>query len=263
MSKQSSLAGRHIVITRPAAQAGALKAAIEAEAGIAVVFPVLEIRPLEDTAPLFAVARRLDDYAFACFVSPNAIEHALDVVLAERRWPQHLRALVMGPSSRAALSARGIYDVVAPSGRYDSEALLALPELAEQEVRGKRVVVFRGEGGRELLGETLAARGAAVDYIASYRRSCPAADPGPLIELAARNALDAVTITSSEGMSNFVAMLGEAAHAVLPNTTFFVPHARIAEAARTYGITHVVQTGPADAGLLAGLTAYFETTDSR
>lgn len=263
MSKSSSLAGRHVVITRPAAQAGALKAAIEAEGGIAVVYPVLEIQPLEDTAPLLAAARRLDDYTFACFVSPNAIEHALDIVLAERRWPQRLRALVMGPSSQAALAARGIHDVIAPRGRYDSEALLALPELAEQAVRGKRVVVFRGEGGRELLGETLTARGATVDYVASYRRLRPAANPGPLIELAARNALDAVTITSSEGMNNFVAMLGDAAREVLPRTTFFVPHVRIAEAAHAHGIARVVQTGPADAGLLAGLTAYFETSDSR
>jgi uroporphyrinogen-III synthase len=147
--------------------------------------------------------------------------------------------------------------VLAPADGSDSEALLALPELAD--ARGRRVVIFRGDGGRELLGDTLAARGAAVTYATCYRRSRPDADPAPLVERWQRGALDAVTLTSSEGLANFRAMLGEAGQFFLRSTPVFVPHARIAARARASGVERVIATGAGDAGLLAGLEAFFAT----
>jgi uroporphyrinogen-III synthase len=147
--------------------------------------------------------------------------------------------------------------VLAPTERSDSEALLALPELAD--VHGWNVVIFRGEAGRELLGETLAARGAQVTYAACYRRGRPAADPAPLLEAWTRGALDAVTVTSSEGLTNLWAMLGPAGRAHLRATPLFAPHARIAANARALGLAQVVTTGAGDTGLLAGLETFFAT----
>lgn len=251
------LRGRTIVVTRPAAQADALAAAIEAAGGTALRFPLLAIAPVADTAPIEAVAARLDDFDFACFVSPNAVEHALAVVLRARGWPAALRAVTVGVSSEKALARHGIANVIAPRERFDSEALLALPELAPARVDGRRVVIFRGDGGRELLGDTLVARGATVEYVTCYHRMRPPLDAALLVGRARAGTLDAITLTSSEGLENLVEMLGADAAAVLGGTTLFVPHARIAERARALGAPNVVLTGAADAGLMAGLASHF------
>ena len=81
----AALSGRTVVVTRPLAQCAALVAAIEREGGTALRFPLLEISPLPDCAALEAIAQRLDDFDFACFVSPNAVEHALPVPAAAGR----------------------------------------------------------------------------------------------------------------------------------------------------------------------------------
>lgn len=253
----AALSGRTVVVTRPLAQCAALVAAIEREGGTALRFPLLEISPLPDCAALEAIAQRLDDFDFACFVSANAVEHALAVLLRGRTWPAHLQAVAVGGSSEAALARHGIGRVIAPRERFDSEALLALPALAADRLAGRRAVIFRGDGGRELLGDTLAARGATVETVTCYRRSRPAGNANRLVDLARAGHLDALVLTSSEAVGNLIDMLGEAAPQVLARTTLFVPHARIGERARELGAPQVVLTGPADAGLLAGLLSHF------
>lgn len=253
--KNSALAGRHIVVTRPAGQATHLAEALVALGAHPVLFPVLVIEGIANTTPLLDVAIRLDQYDWAVFVSPNAVEHALAVVLAHRRWPDKVRAATVGHSSEEALARHGIREVTAPRERFDSEALLELPAFAT--VAGKRVIVFRGDGGRDLFGDTLKARGAAVDYVTCYRRAKPALDPAPLLKLWGDSRLDALTLTSSEGLRNLYAMVGKLGQSWLKKTPTFVPHARIAEQARALGLRQVILTAPADAGLLAGLVEHF------
>lgn len=251
----SALAGRHIVVTRPTGQAAHLAEALVAEGAHPVLFPVLAIEPIADVTPILDAAIQLDQYDWAMFVSANAVDHALRVILAERPWPATLRVATVGKSSELALARHGIRQVVAPQERFDSEALLALPEFAN--VAGQRVIVFRGDAGRELFGDTLQERGATVDYVSSYRRFRPPLDPAPLLKLWQEGRLEAMTVTSSEGLRNLWEMVGKLGQSWLKKTPTFVPHARIAEQARALGLHDVVLTGPADAGLLAGLTAFF------
>lgn len=258
--QQTPLAGRNIVVTRPAGQATHLAAALVELGAHPVLFPVLVIEDIADTAPLLDVAIRLDQYDWAVFVSPNAVDRALAVVLAHRTWPDTVRAATVGHSSEEALARHGIRDVTAPQERFDSEALLELPAFAD--VAGKRVIVFRGDGGRDLFGDTLKTRGAVVDYVTCYRRSQPALDAAPLHKLWNDSRLDALTLTSSEGLRNLYAMVGKLGQSRLKKTPVFVPHVRIAEQARALGLTQVILTGPADAGLLAGLVEHFTTPAS-
>jgi uroporphyrinogen-III synthase len=248
------LAGRRIVVTRPAGQNEGLAELIRAEGGEPIVFPVLEILDLDDTRALVAAADRLHEYDLAVFISPNAVDKALNVIGARRAWPPGLRAATIGRASERALARYGVADVIAPSGRFDSEALLALPQLAD--VQGWRVVVFRGDGGRELLGDTLRERGATVDYIECYRRVRPNADVEPLLKRWGRGEIDAVTVSSSEGLRNLYDMLGKLGQAWLKRTPLLAPHARIVENARALGCERVIETGPADEGLCAGLVAF-------
>jgi uroporphyrinogen-III synthase len=252
---QTPLAGRHIVVTRPAGQATHLAAALVERGAQPVLFPVLAIADVADPTPLLDTAIRLEQYDWAVFVSQNAVDKALAAILARRAWPAAVRVATVGRSSEQALARHGIREVVAPQERFDSEAMLALPEFAA--VGGKRVIVFRGDGGRDLFGDTLKARGALVDYVVCYRRTQPALDPAPLLKLWQEGRLDALTVTSSEGLRNLYAMVGKLGQGWLKRTPIFVPHARIAEQARALGLAQVITTGPADAGLLAGLTEYF------
>ncbi|MBI4755058.1 MAG: uroporphyrinogen-III synthase [Betaproteobacteria bacterium] len=253
----AALAGRHVAVTRPAHQAGELVRAIVALGGEAVPFPVLEIADIADPAALRAVAARLDDYHLAVFVSANAVRKALGHILPQRSWPARLCVATVGGGSARELERHGIAGVIAPQGRSDSEALLDLPELAAAEVAGKSVLIFRGDGGRELLGDTLAARGARVDYVECYRRRRPAGDGSALLRLWARGQLDAITVTSSEGLRNLVDMAGSRGRAMLQDTPLFVPHARIGEQARALGLRRVVLTAAGDEGLAQGLAHYF------
>ncbi len=250
-----ALAGRRVLVTRPAGQAGHLAELIRAAGGEPVLFPVIEIRDAEDSQPLINLIDRLDAFELAVFVSANAVQKVLQLVHARRAWPAGLRVATVGRGSERELHRHGFAAVIAPSERFDSEALLDLPEL--QEVAGKRVVIFRGDGGRELLGDTLAARGAVVEYAECYRRGRPETDTAPLLALLARHELDALTVTSSEGLANLYGMLGEPGRQWMQQTPLFAPHERIAAAARALGVQTVVLTGPGDEGLVSGLTAFF------
>ncbi len=250
-----ALAGRRVVVTRPAGQTACLAALIRAVGGEPVLFPALEILDAGDLRPVLALVDRLDAFDLAIFVSANAVGKALALVQARRAWPPALRVATVGRGSERALERHGFAAVIAPRERFDSEALLDLPEL--KDVAGKRVVIFRGDGGRELLGEALAARGATVEYAECYRRGRPKADTAPLLALWQRRQLDAFTVTSSEGLANLCDMLGEAGRQCLQQTPLFAPHERIAAAARALGVQTVMLTDPGDAGLVAGLAAFF------
>ena len=247
------LAGKGVVVTRPAHQAQALVRLIEAAGGNAILFPAIEICDVADLGPFTRIIDRLDEYDLAVFISPNAIERALRLIQARRKVPPRLKIAAIGAGSVRALERHGVTGVIAPQGRYDSEALLERDEIAG----ARRVVIFRGEGGREHLGDVLAARGATVDYAECYRRARPALDPAPLLLAWAGGGVHAVTATSSEGLRNFAEMIGAPGRERLQRAPVFVPHPRIAEAARALGIRSVIVTGPGDEGMRDGLEAFF------
>ena len=249
MSEQP-LAGLNIVVTRPREQAVKLAQRITEAGGQAILFPLLEINPMADAQPLRALVARLSEYHLAIFISPNAVRYGMQAILAAGPLPKTLTVATVGQGSAKALLDFGVSKVIAPQLRFDSEALLALPEL--QHVAGQRVVIFRGDGGRELLGDTLKERGARVDYAACYQRVKPQQDIAML--LAARP--DAITVTSSEALSYLLQMLDGAAQPMITAVPLFVPHARIAEAARQQGWQVVMETAAGDDGLLEGLLGW-------
>lgn len=245
------LAGRRVLVTRPSEQAEALARRVRAAGGEPVCVPAIEIRELADPAPFHALADRLASFDLAIFVSRNAVCRALDL-LGGRAWPAGLKVAAVGQGSRAELEKRGFANVTAPAAQSDSEALLALPELAA--VRGRRIAIFRGEGGRELLGQELAARGACVEHATCYRRGVPEGAP---MRSAWAGGLDAVTVSSAEGLANLLAMLGEGAARQLSGIALFVPHSRVAEEARRRGLRRVIVAGPGDTDMVAALVAHF------
>lgn len=256
MCPQASLVGKTIVVTRPRAQAAPLAEAICALGGQPLVFPLLEISPAADPQPLREAAARIGDYAIAVFISPNAVDYALPAILQHGPWPTGLRPAAVGQGTVKVLAAQGIHGCIAPTERFDSESLLALPALAAAQVAGRRIAIFRGDGGRELLAETLRERRATVDCIPCYCRSGPSQGLSPLLDAWRAGQLHALTVSSSEGLRYLWDLLDTEGRACLAQTPVFVPHARIAENARALGLQRVELTEPADAGILDALKNY-------
>ncbi|HSS46776.1 MAG TPA: uroporphyrinogen-III synthase [Burkholderiales bacterium] len=255
--RKRALSGCNIVVTRPQDQAKELADLIRAEGGCAILFPALEIIEAEDLRPLHQLIGRLEQFDLAIFISANAANKGMSEIMARRALPDTLQIAAIGAGSQKALQRFGAKQVIYPVSRSDSEALLELPQL--RDVAEKRIVIFRGQGGRELLGEMLAKRGARVEYVECYRRAKPDADPAPLKRLWADDKLHAITVTSSEGLRNLFEMMDETGRELLKKTPLFVPHPRIAEAARELGLANPVVTAAGDAGLVKGLVEWFGT----
>ena len=248
------LAGRGIVVTRPTAQAQILAQAIREAGGDPLVFPAIEIEPVADAA-LATCIDQLDTFDAAVFISPNAVRHGLAAVEGKREWPAAMKLFAIGPGTARELARQGVTDVIQADGA-DSESLLNLPQL--QQVAHQRWVIFRGVGGRELLADTLISRGAHVTYAECYRRLRPERDTQPLLQRWQAGQIHAVTIHSTETLHNFAHMLGKTGLPHLRTTPLFVPHEKIAEAARACGIQQVTVTAGGNAGLLAGLITWFQ-----
>ncbi|HEX8739727.1 MAG TPA: uroporphyrinogen-III synthase [Casimicrobiaceae bacterium] len=245
------LAGVGVVVTRPQRQAAAFATRIAALGAAPLIWPAIVIVPPLDPAPLERAHATLASYDIAVFVSANAVEYGAPPA---RDWPAHLIAFAPGPATAEALAGVGIYGARVPTTTHDSEGLLQLTELAE--LAGKRVVVFRGEGGREFLGNALRARGAEVDHVTCYRRVAPTAGTDGLVEALRGGVAHALTLTSAEGLDNLLAALPPEGAALLARIPVFAGHPRIAERARERGL-HAVEATGGDAGLLAGLLDWF------
>ncbi len=250
---------RAVVITRPRAQAESLAQAVTALGRRAVVLPLLEIAALDDTSALQAALAELPSYALVAFVSPNAIDAAFAHLPG---WPHGVPIGVVGEGSRAALARHGVTADKATihcppnAAASDSEHLLASLDLAA--FAGRRVLIVRGESGRELMADTLRAAGARVDTVAAYRRSVPQLTPALAAELSALLAQpNDWIITSSEALRGLAALVRQLdpmdGFGRLKAQHLIVPHARIAETARGLGCELVTLTGSGDASLLAGL----------
>ena len=244
------LAGLKIVVTRSREQAARLMQYIEHSGGRALLFPLLEIAPAADPVALREQISRIAQFDLAIFISPNAVQYGMAAIRAAGDLPPALKIAAVGQGSAKALRELDIADIIAPTENFDSEGLLALPEL--QNIAGWRVLIFRGDGGRELLGNTLKARNAIVEYVTCYQRSKPQLDVAALLN----DAPDAIMVTSSEALDHLVQTLDGKARAVLFDMPLFVPHKRIAELAHQQGWRQVLLTGTGDDGLVSGLVAW-------
>lgn len=251
------LRGLTIAVTRPREQAVQLAQRIAQAGGTPLLFPLLDIATMQDDGALQAQLARLSQFDLAIFISPNAVQYGMASIRLAGGLPTQLRVATVGQGSAKALRELKVEDVITPAERFDSEGLLALPEL--QDVAGWRVLILRGDGGRELLGDTLKARGATVEYAACYCRSKPLQDIGALLSAAP----DVITVTSSEALTYLQQMLEAGGGSGWCEIPLFVPHARIAELAGRQGWRQVVTTGSGDDGLLDGLVAWAKKEQPR
>lgn len=265
-----------VVITRPAGQSNELIARLAA-AGIATLdFPLIDVAPVADEAPLRAALSSLERYALVVFVSPNAVDYAF--ARSDTIWPHALPIGVVGPGSVQALARHGVtspaYNVISPpsgtdeeTARFDSEGLFAAIDtaLGATNLEGKRVLIVRGDGGREWLAERLREAGAEVETVAAYRRLVPEPSIGGwarVHELLAGKP-HAWLLTSSEGVRNLHELAQDHLTvdeiAQLKRATLVTPHPRIAQTARALGFDSITVSGAGDERIVRTLLAAVPT----
>lgn len=244
------LTGFSIAITRPADQAKKLAALITEAGGTPILFPLIEITALNDYKQFDAVISRITEYDWAIFISSNAVQNGMPRLIkqtAKLGIPSHLQFAAIGPVTANELKAFGVKEIMTPKERFDSESLLALPEM--NKVNGKKILLVRGVGGRDVLAETLRARGALVTFAECYQRTNPQTNCDLLPQLYHENKLHGIVITSSEAMRHLLDLAGDAAW--LKNIILFVNHARIAELPTQLGLKVAVANAVGDEAMLA------------
>ena len=249
-----------MLVTRPAAQADEWVQALRAQAIDAVALPLIRIAAAVDTAPVVQAWCGLESLRLIVFVSANAAEQFFaqrPTASAATAWPPALRVGSPGPGTTRMLVALGVpaAQIVAPAddaAQFDSESLWA--QLERFDWRGARVLVVRGDGGREWLAETLRAAGAQVEPLAAYRREPPQFDA------AARTTLDAAVaqpaahawlFSSSQAIDHLLDAVPPAAD--WTRATAIASHPRIAERARRAGFGRVAEAHASLAGVVACL----------
>ena len=241
------LAELTVLVTRPAPQAAALCEEIGRQGGTAIAFPAVEI-----VAQTASVASGHD---LIVFVSVNAVAHGVHLI---EKSPT-ARVAAIGKATAAALAQTSLRADIVPEAGFDSEALLAHPDLTLPS--GARVLIVRGNGGRELMRDTFTARGMIVETRDVYQRVRPTIDSATRDALEARWAsegIDVVTATSIETLHNLIGMLSDRGRALLGRTALLVASRRIAEAAQAEGLngTMLVANGADDASMIGALARW-------
>ncbi len=257
-SEEPPLQGLTIAVTRPSHQAEPTCRALSAGGARVLRFPVMEIVATPPSRDLVALAGNISDFDLALFVSANAVHFGLELLRTVGGLPAGLRVAAVGRATAKALAQAGVQVDICPRAGFDSEALLAMPALAE--VRGRNMVLFRGVGGRELLADRLRARGAKVHYAEVYRRVRASTDIEKLAACWRTHCLDLIVVTSGDGLRFLLDCAGAKYRASLLRTPLAVIGARMLQQARDLGFqSDIVVAEPGEQALLAALTDWRRT----
>jgi uroporphyrinogen-III synthase len=193
--------------------------------------------------------QHLNDFTWLIFTSSNAVNFALKANSGKIAEFEARQIAAIGKATADALKLAGLSIQALPEQNYNSEALLALP--AMQNVQGQKILIVRGEGGREELANTLRARGADVCYLNVYKRTIPNSCNNDVSELLEQQQLDIITATSVETLQNLLIMLDTKYHSQLFALPLIVVSDRIKQVANEMGFKRIaVARSPSDEAIL-------------
>ncbi len=251
---RAELQSRTILVTRPAGQAAGFCRRITEAGGEAIRFPVIEIRPVTLSEQQIQLLKSWQGFDLAVFVSANAVKYAMNHI--DTSVPAPAIAAV-GAKTALALSESGFQVDLVPEAGFNSEALLALPEL--QSLSGKKILILKGEGGRDLLTQTLSQRGAEVVELALYVRGLPKVRSEEIEQMGRQGEIHLVTVTSIESLSNLQKIFGVKGHKWLKQAVLLAGSQRIADRARSEGFREIlVATDPSDESMFDAVLQWNE-----
>ncbi len=228
-----------VLVTRPVGQEAALCGSLLAAGYRTVACPMIRIEPmLELSPPQRTLIHNLDQYQHVIFVSSNAVRFGMDCI--DDYWPQlpvDLNWYTVGESSARELAEFGV-KVQRPLQQMTSEGLLEIDTLLN--IDQHKVLIVKGEGGRDFLRTSLAQRGALIQELAVYKREKPDRSAGEVFALITDNDCRALMLSSGEGLHNMVSLLTEQELISLQQLSLVVPGQRVAAMARAMGFTQLL-----------------------
>lgn len=253
--KPDALSGLNVLITRPAAQAAGLQQALEAAGASCLSLPLIAIKPLGDEVAIQRLRDRvlaLDNYHCLIFVSNNAVLFGGEVI--NDYWPQFplgVQVIAIGPTTAEAARETLSCEVSHAHSGMTSEDILRLPQL--QALSGKRIGIVRGQGGRELLADSLRDRGAVVDYLEAYGRDPIEYEGDDFCEKLRAAGVNVLSVSSGESLDRLSELL-VGNDGLRQRLDLIVPSGRVAERALTAGFAKVHDARGADpASFIAAL----------
>ncbi|TXL16331.1 uroporphyrinogen III synthase [Methylococcaceae bacterium HT4] len=245
--------GKNILVTRPDHQSKNLCKLIEQQGWHAIRFPVIDIQAKPLSTKDIQRIQNIEQYQKVIFVSVNAVNFALQLINGKIDRLQKLTCIAVGKASYHALSASGLSHVLMPEQGFNSEAILAMPEM--QVLSGQSCLIIRGEGGRELLADSLRERGARVDYLEVYKRVLPITDNKIIDAYLLQKTLSAILIYSGDALKNLVKVLvKEDFNKHLLNIPLIVISQRVQIMAKTIGFKNIIIADEAsDAAMINAL----------
>jgi uroporphyrinogen-III synthase len=246
------LHGVGVLVTRPELQAMALCRLLEAQGANTVRLPALEIRPFKDRRAMAEQLGALENFDVIIFTSANSVRFGVSSLDQKR----DLTLAAVGPATARALNQAGYRVAINPSDAFDSESLLSHPRLAH--VSGHRILIIKGNDGRQLLQQELARRGATVTSVDVYERvpSQPTETAlAQVLEWLAAGESHAITATSLETGEALLNMATPALRAEFERAHWLVPNERVASGLRDLGLKAPLlkADSPADQDLVAAL----------
>lgn len=239
------LQGLEILVARPTDAAVGTCDQLEALGAQCYRVPAMALVALEEPKLKQRIKSQImdiDRYQIAIFISQNAVRYGADWI--DNYWPQlpvSTRYFAIGSATAAMFNRFFSGELETAAEAMNSEALLALPGL--QSIAGERVLIFRGEGGRNTLAQGLLERGAEVDYCELYRRANPEGLSDNLSSSGfgqKKQAKSLICVHSGESLSNLATALNESVLEGWHRTPLLVPGKRVAELANSLGFSSVV-----------------------
>lgn len=243
----------HVLLTRPQKKSEALAKKLAPLTASVTIQPLFEYQPGQDLHELASKITKIKP-EIAIFISEASVKFALsDNALFQ--YLEETQIIAIGAATTKVLNDEG-FDSVLTAKPATSEGLLTLPIL--QQVNGRNIVIFRGNGGRELIASTLRERGAAVDYVETYHRQWLPLAPEKTSDQWRKKKINCIVVTSNDILTHLWEMLtanGEHKSYWQSQCVWYVVSKRIYDNAKHLGITQVTNlNGANDKTVIEGIT---------
>ena len=224
----------YVLVTRPGVAGRELCDLIAARGGKALHFPVIAFAPPADEAAFQQSIQALGEQDWIIFNSPQAVKAAVPAMRATwPNFPEGVKFAAVGAGTAKALNEAGYVGALYPEEEWSSEGLLNLPQF--QAIRGKKVAIVRGVGGREFLEKILIERGAEVMSCMAYQRILPTTDASKCLQLIRQKQLQVIVAGSFESVSNLQLLLGGDSWPLLKEIPLIVMSERVKKLAAESG----------------------------
>lgn len=246
-----------IIITKPEDQAIHLAEQIQQMGGIPIIFPTIKIIDVIDHTTLKNQLQNIHQIDIIIFISPTAVQKTFSLLkLISLPIPKSISILAVGSGTATALKQFNIHHVQHPQENFGSEGILDLPLL--QNIKNKKIIIFKGEGGRELLADTLIQRGAKLTEIVTYKRILPTIDVNYYISEWQKSPIGLIICTSESSLQNLITLLSTAGQSWLLQQLILVSSPRLAQIVASIGFIKppLLAKNASDEALLSTLKSW-------